>query len=114
MHAVAAAPLTAAGGCFGSLTVFDPPSNVERVATLLCTVADALVATALLAPNGPEQLLAGDGRTIVHQASGMVAVQLGCGIEDALALLRARAFAEDVPVADVAQAVVHGRLRLGR
>jgi hypothetical protein len=112
VRAVAAAPLTADGGCLGSLTVFDPPSDVDRSVELLCTVADALVSTALLVPSGREQLFAGDGRTIVHQASGMLAEQLGCGTGDALALLRARAFAEDAPVADVADAVVHGRLRM--
>jgi len=47
----------------------------------------------------------------VHQASGMVSVQLGIGVGDALARLRARAFAADRPIADVAADVVARRLR---
>jgi hypothetical protein len=33
-----------------------------------------------------------DVAAVVHQAAGMVSQQCGCGIADALALLRARAF----------------------
>jgi hypothetical protein len=47
----------------------------------------------------------------VHQASGMVSVQLGIGVGDALARLQARAFAADRPIVDVAADVVARRLR---
>jgi hypothetical protein len=118
--AVAAAPLRTDNGCLGVLTVFDPPTDPdETTATTetLCTVADALVHTALLVPDSADPLdlplLAGaDHRAVVHQASGMIAQQLGCGADDALALLRARAFAEDEPLAAIAAGVVHRRLRL--
>jgi len=42
----------------------------------------------------------------------MVSAHCRCGIDDALALLRARAFADSQPVEQVAHAVVHYGLRL--
>jgi len=63
-------------------------------------------------------LLAGDlddtasHRAEVHQASGMVAVQLGMEVADAEARLRAHAYAVNRSVVDVARDVVRRRLRL--
>jgi len=51
-------------------------------------------------------------RFVVHQASGMVAVQLRVGVGEALARLRAYAFGNDLLLIDVAEAVVARRLRL--
>jgi len=50
----------------------------------------------------------------VHQATGMVAAQLDVGMADAFVHLRARAFAEQVPLGDLAAEVVARRLRFGR
>jgi hypothetical protein len=50
-------------------------------------------------------------RLVVHQASGMVAVQLGVSVTDALVRLRAYAFANNALLSDVAQEVVARRLR---
>ncbi|MFC9977466.1 GAF and ANTAR domain-containing protein [Spirillospora sp. NPDC127200] len=47
----------------------------------------------------------------VHQAAGMVSVQLACTVEQALARLRAHAFAHDLPVTQVARQVVACTLR---
>jgi GAF domain-containing protein len=47
----------------------------------------------------------------VHQATGMVQVQLGVTTEEAFLALRARAFADGQPVADIATEVVQRRLR---
>lgn len=47
----------------------------------------------------------------VHQATGMVQVQLGVRTEDAFLMLRARAFAAGRPLIDVAVDVVERRLR---
>jgi GAF domain-containing protein/ANTAR domain-containing protein len=47
----------------------------------------------------------------VHQATGMVMVQLGLSIEQAFLLLRARAFAAGRPLNDVANDVVERRVR---
>jgi hypothetical protein len=52
-------------------------------------------------------------RFVVHQASGMVAVQLGVSVGEALARLRAYAFGNDLLLTDVAEAVVARKLRLG-
>jgi AmiR/NasT family two-component response regulator len=56
-----------------------------------------------------------DGRAAyqmqVHQASGMVKVQAGVSIDEALLMLRAHAFATGRPVAGVAKDVVERRLR---
>lgn len=57
-------------------------------------------------------LSAGAGDAEVHQASGMISAQLGVGVAEALVRLRARAYADDRPVLDVARDVVHRRLRL--
>jgi GAF domain/ANTAR domain len=50
-------------------------------------------------------------RAAVHQAAGMVSVQAAVPVGDALALLRAHAFAEGRPLGDVAADVVARRLR---
>jgi AmiR/NasT family two-component response regulator len=48
---------------------------------------------------------------VVHQAAGMVAVQLGIGVADALVRLRAHAFATGTPLHKLAEEVVDRRLR---
>lgn len=49
----------------------------------------------------------------VHNAAGMVSVQEGIGVPEALLRLRAFAFSAERPLADVAQDVIARRLRLG-
>jgi len=48
----------------------------------------------------------------VHQATGMIEVQLDVPIEQAYLILRARAFASGRPLVDVATDIVERRLRL--
>jgi hypothetical protein len=48
----------------------------------------------------------------IHQATGMVSVQAGIGLTDALLLIRAHAFTEGLPLIEVAQAIVSRTLRL--
>jgi len=50
-------------------------------------------------------------RFVVHQAAGMIAVQLGIDVADALIRLRAYAFVDGAGVSDVAAEVVARRLR---
>lgn len=73
---------------------------------LLAAQADAPAHTlaAELADVGTHQV-------VVHQATGMVAVQLGASVADALVRLRAHAFATDQPISAVAAEVVGRRLR---
>ena len=56
----------------------------------------------------------GDFQLVVHQASGMVATQLGVSVGEALSRLRAQAFADDRLLVDVAGDVVSRRLRFAR
>jgi hypothetical protein len=51
-------------------------------------------------------------RSVVHQASGMLAVQLDISVADALARLRAHAYSEDRPINEIARAIVARELRL--
>jgi hypothetical protein len=53
----------------------------------------------------------GDHRAVVHQATGMIATQLGCGLDEALLRLRGRAFADETAIDDVAEAVIQGQIR---
>jgi hypothetical protein len=58
-----------------------------------------------------------DGRPLsraeVHQATGMLSVQMGVSMDEALVRLRAHAFAHDQSVVDVSRDIVARRLRLG-
>lgn len=60
--------------------------------------------------NGSDRL--GLGTTQVHQAAGMTMIQLDVSIAEAMALLRATAYAEGMAVADLAREVVEQRFRL--
>jgi hypothetical protein len=55
-----------------------------------------------------------DSRAVVYQATGMMSVQLGVSLEEALVRLRAHAFAGSAAVGDVAAEVVSRRLRFDR
>ncbi|MEY9931516.1 hypothetical protein ABH926_006165 [Catenulispora sp. GP43] len=50
-------------------------------------------------------------RAQVHQATGMISVQLGVGLAEALVRLRAYSYGQDRPIADVAADVVARKLR---
>jgi GAF domain-containing protein len=59
----------------------------------------------------PELEASGNFRFVVHQAAGMVSVQLGVPVAEALVRLRAHAFSTDRSVSDVADDVVARRFR---
>jgi hypothetical protein len=76
--------------------------------------AELVLAMQANAPPGrlAEELEAGaDFQYVVHQASGMVAVQLAISVAQALIRLRGYAFGNDRPLAEVADDVVARRLR---
>jgi hypothetical protein len=54
-----------------------------------------------------------DDRAEVHQATGVVSVRAGVTLAQALALLRARAYAEERPIRDLARDVLDGVVELG-
>ena len=122
VRAVVAVPLRHASGCIGTLCAYSPePVLPDSVIAAAGRVADAVTHTMLLQP--PDLAADGDARdvplfgeidyqAVVHQAAGMVAVQCGCGIDDAERLLRARAFADGRPVEEVALSVLGQETRL--
>jgi hypothetical protein len=66
-------------------------------------------------PDGVHDLEAGlldltERRAVVHQAAGMISVQLGVDMTVALLRLRAHAWAHERPIVDVATDVVARRL----
>lgn len=104
VRSVAAAPLRLDRKCFGVLTAFDPPDSA--VATVE-GAARILAGTILVAGSGARKsLMAADDRRVVHQATGMIAARLGCPVGVALAVLRARAFAENEAIGVLARRVV--------
>ena len=48
----------------------------------------------------------------VHQAAGVISVRQSCRTDDAIVLLRARAFADQVPIETLAEQVIRGDLEL--
>lgn len=94
-----------------------PLTDVQHADAVM--IADIAARAILAAQAGarPGELGAGDGHDlqlwgVVHQAAGMVSVQLDVAVADALDQLRAHAFATDRFVLDVARDVVDRRLRL--
>jgi hypothetical protein len=86
------------------------PLNAAQLSSTLSTV-DA-IGRHLVAPERGDA--AGEDASlslVVHQAAGIVMVQLDSSVEEALVRLRASAYADGRPVADLAADVVRGDLR---
>jgi hypothetical protein len=62
-------------------------------------------------PATPDWAEVVDRRAVVHQAAGMISVQLGVDVAEALLRLRAHAFATGRSMADLAAEVVERRVR---
>jgi len=119
-RAVFAFPLRLGAARVGALTVYQLgpgplEDDVYRDAMVLADVVTrALLAAQAGLPAGSLAVGLGDEGTFdacVHQASGMVSAQLEVGVGEALARLRARAFADGTGLAAVATEVVARRLR---
>ena len=113
-------PLTGGLGGIGTLDLCrDRPGMLsdEHLADALVTadIARDAVLYQPYAPGGPgvAELLAavGTDRIVIHQATGMIAAQLNDTTSNALARLRAAAFASGRPMYDIAQDVVERRMR---
>lgn len=119
---VFAFPLHAGQRCIGVLTVYQTTAgNLSRdqIADSLCVV-DALTESMLtVQPTEQPSLPALEHpdsiahRAEFHQASGMVAVQLGISVADASVRIRAHAYATSRSLTALAQDIVARRLRLG-
>ncbi|RSN59328.1 transcription antitermination regulator [Amycolatopsis sp. WAC 04182] len=122
VRAVVSARLGVAGRPMGTLTAYRPePEPSAELARSLESLAEALTTTAL----NPEVRLDGedglpvhplfgdiDLRVVVHQATGVVMAGRDCTASDALAMIRAHAFAQDVSVTELAKAIVARTYRL--
>jgi hypothetical protein len=123
VRAVFAFPLAVGGSCLGALDVFRTHSGPLSPQAMGGALAFAAHATATLLtgqeqagpnqpPTGLDDVLA--SRFEVHQAQGMLTVQLGVGLEEALVRLRAHAFANGRSLAVVARDVLAGILLIER
>jgi hypothetical protein len=119
-RAVFGFPLRVGDIRFGALNLYrDSPGPLDDEqhadALVLATVAARAVlvmqADAPVGMLGAELEKGSDFRFVVHQASGMVSAQLDVTVREALVRLRAFAFAQDRPLAAVADDVVARRLR---
>jgi hypothetical protein len=99
---------------FGTLSLYladaPRPGESDDTAQLL---ADAVGAALLRDPtieSGVTDSGAWSSRAAIHQATGMVIAQLRLSPDDALAILRAHAYAHDTTLADIAEQIVTRRL----
>jgi hypothetical protein len=106
--------------CLGTLCVYERAATLPRgVGTTSARVADALTDIVLneTGTGSPLEvsgagMLDDDQLATLHQAAGVVSVQLSCTTEDAVALLRARAFADGLPAEALAKRVITGDLQI--
>ena len=120
VRAIFGFPLRVGAVRLGALNLYrDRPGPLtdEQHADALVMADVAAQAVLLLQANAPPGQLAAelqastDFQYVVHQAAGMVAVQLGVSVAEALVRLRAYAFGNGRPLAEVARDVVARRLR---
>jgi GAF domain-containing protein len=121
--AVFAFPLQLGAVRIGVMSLYARRSNplvdgkLADMTTLAELVTDAVLA--MQSGAGADELSwalsnAAEHRAVVHQATGMLIMQLECSAQDALARLRAKAFADGVGVDEVARLVVERQLRFDR
>jgi hypothetical protein len=120
VHAAFGFPLVVADDCIGVLNCHRDSAGALSDAQ----VADAQVVAELSGrtivswqADAPPGRLAwqlegsGNYRVAVHQAAGRVSVQAGVPVDDAMAMLRAHAFANDQTLVEISNEVLSGRLR---
>jgi len=120
VRAVFGFPLSVGDLSLGALNLYrDRPgaltASQHADALLLAGVAArAIIAIEVDAPPGSvntELQVGTNFRFVVHQAAGMISVQLGISVADALARLRAHAFAVSRSIIDLSEDVVERRVR---
>lgn len=112
IHAV---PMQPEGHVFGVITLYETPRRsrpLDLQRHELQFLADVVGAALLHDPDAAE---AEEGpwssRAMVHQATCMVVAQLGIPPDDALAILRAHAYAQQATLSEISAAVVERRIR---
>jgi len=120
-RAVFGFPLQFGGVRLGALNLYrdrpGPMTDDQFANTLVLAGVAAQAVLAMQAHASPGVLSTeleqgANFRFVVHQASGMVAAQLGVSVGEALARLRAYAFGNDVLLTEVAEAIVARKLRI--
>jgi GAF domain-containing protein len=119
-RAVFGFPMRVGGVRLGALNLYrdrpGPMSDDQYADSLVLAGVAAQAVVALQANASPGALSTAleegaNFRFVVQQASGMVAVQLGVSVGEALARLRAYAFGNDILLTEVAEAIVARKLR---
>jgi hypothetical protein len=121
VRAVFAVPLQVGAARLGVLDLYRRQVGSLSLGSLHLALTFAEVAVEVLldgqassgqgrVPDGLDQAIG--SHSVVYQAQGMVMVDLGVSLGDAMARLRAHAFGRDRPLHLVAADVVSGRLRL--
>jgi hypothetical protein len=121
VRAVFAFPLQIGGIRVGVLDLYRDVEGPLDDGPLAQSLAFADAATAILphlqAGNAdraqPGLVAMVEDRAEVHQATGMISVQAGLGLADALVLLRAHAYAAERPIRAVARDVISRGLHFG-
>ena len=117
-RSVFAFPLLVEGASIGSLNLCrSEPGSLTARQHSDAVMLTAVVAQIVLVLYGDDldgaveldRLIA--HQAVVHQATGMLGAQLDVPMAVALAMLRARAFSDERPIADVAMEIVLRRLR---
>ena len=122
LRAVFALPLQVGGIRLGVLDLYRHTAGALSREQLAGALSFAGAATQLLLDlqaqdtalgiPPPHALAVLDDRAEVHQATGVVSVRAGVSLAQALALLRARAYAEDRPIGDLARDVLDGLVQI--
>lgn len=118
--AIYALPMRIGSASFGALDIYRDSPGLLTPQMLSDAQQFADIATALVldlragVDDGVSTLLEElfEHRLVIHQATGMVSVQLDTSVTGALVALRAHAFATDRTVAEVARAIVDRTVRL--
>ncbi len=120
VRAVFSFPLRVGAARVGVLTLYRAePGMLDDAVYGEALVAAEMITRLILGwqAHAPGRMLAvelhNDGvyQAVVHQASGMISVQLDVDVGEALSRLRARSFATSRPIAKLAADVVAGRVR---
>ncbi|WP_329327886.1 GAF and ANTAR domain-containing protein [Streptomyces luteogriseus] len=125
VRAVYAVPLGSGTMCVGTLDLYRdrPGALTDRQLHVARIVAGVMTVALMALPHGDEpetqdgaEWLSGlaSDHDEVYQAVGMIMAQLGVGADDALARLRADAFAHGRTALDVARDVIAHRTRFDR
>jgi hypothetical protein len=88
------------------------PDHSLKDVLILAEIATHVILTNLDSEGLTDVIWLSDIHAVVHQASGIVAVQLSLSVRDALLRIRGHAFASRTPLNEVARHIVTRELRL--